>query len=196
MSVVSHQTIKLSRGKHPSPERGACVMELASMLAGESFSDHPVAVSPLLGALMRRYNDYIDDERRQDLYAYASRLVGTRARPAVECRRATRLSRWISEIPGAGIPRSLPTRYLRGLVRLVSPAVPVGDPLALSVDSKLEARFTSLAQRAIKALPPPNDQTHAAVLRLVDELIGIGNAEDPVVDARPECQLALQRARS
>jgi hypothetical protein len=35
MSVPNHQTIKLSKGKHTSPEEGACVMELASMLAGE-----------------------------------------------------------------------------------------------------------------------------------------------------------------
>jgi hypothetical protein len=39
MSPVSHQTIKLSKGKHRAPEDGACVMELASMLAGESFTD-------------------------------------------------------------------------------------------------------------------------------------------------------------
>jgi len=41
MGPVTHQTIRLSRGKHSSPEEGACVMELASMLAGEPFSDHP-----------------------------------------------------------------------------------------------------------------------------------------------------------
>jgi hypothetical protein len=35
MSSVSYQTIKLSKGKHASPEDGACVMELASMLGGE-----------------------------------------------------------------------------------------------------------------------------------------------------------------
>ena len=39
MSPVSYQTIKLSKGKHTSPEEGACVMELASMLAGETFTD-------------------------------------------------------------------------------------------------------------------------------------------------------------
>jgi hypothetical protein len=30
MPPVSYQTIKLSKGKHASPEDGACVMELAS----------------------------------------------------------------------------------------------------------------------------------------------------------------------
>ena len=41
MTCTTHQTVKLSRGKHDSPDEGACVMELASMLAGEDFSDHP-----------------------------------------------------------------------------------------------------------------------------------------------------------
>jgi hypothetical protein len=31
----------LSPGKHPSPRTGACFMELASLLAGERWSDHP-----------------------------------------------------------------------------------------------------------------------------------------------------------
>jgi hypothetical protein len=34
------------RGQHANPERGVCVMELASMLAGEPFTDHPRSVCP------------------------------------------------------------------------------------------------------------------------------------------------------
>lgn len=75
--TVSHQTVRLSRGKHRSPEDGACVMELASMLAGEPFSDRPRSVCPVIGAFMRIYNDRLDDERRQDLYEWAARVVGT-----------------------------------------------------------------------------------------------------------------------
>ena len=80
MSPVSYQTIKLSKGKHSSANDGACVMELASMLAGEPFTDHPAAVCPVIGSFMRAYNDSIDDRRRQDLYAYAARVVGSRSR--------------------------------------------------------------------------------------------------------------------
>lgn len=53
-------------------------MELASMLAGEAFSDHPRSVCPVIGAFLRTYNDSIDDERRQALYPYASKVVGSR----------------------------------------------------------------------------------------------------------------------
>ena len=37
MSQVNHQTVQLKAGRHRSPEEGACVMELESMLAGERF---------------------------------------------------------------------------------------------------------------------------------------------------------------
>ena len=36
----------LSRGRHRTPRRGACFMELASVLAGERWSDHPSALIP------------------------------------------------------------------------------------------------------------------------------------------------------
>ena len=90
MAPVTHQTIKLSKGKHASPEDGACVMELASMLAGEPFSDHPASACPVIGSFLRAYNDSIDDGRRQDLYALAARIVGSRRseerRVGKECR--------------------------------------------------------------------------------------------------------------
>src|ERR687885_2466316 len=75
-TIVSHQTVRLRRGKHASPEKGVCVMELASMLAGEPFSDRPQAVCPVIGAYLRSYNDVVDDDRRQDLYRYAAEAIG------------------------------------------------------------------------------------------------------------------------
>ncbi len=77
IDVTTHQTVRLRRGKHQSPRDGACVMELASMLAGEEFTDAPAAVCPILAAFMRAYNDAVDDDRRQDLYGFAARAVGT-----------------------------------------------------------------------------------------------------------------------
>jgi hypothetical protein len=74
----SHQTVRLARGKHFSPDRGVCVMELASMLAGEKFTDRPYAVCPVIGAFARGYNDACDAERRQALYGWAASAIGTR----------------------------------------------------------------------------------------------------------------------
>ncbi|MDQ2894470.1 MAG: hypothetical protein M3Y09_02295, partial [Actinomycetota bacterium] len=107
MSPVTHQTIKLSKGKHRSPEGGACVMELASMLAGEPFTDHPRSVCPAIGSFMRAYNDAIDDHRRQDLCAYAATVAGSRSGHEIEC---ARTDRWRSGQPKP----SLAGRYVVG----------------------------------------------------------------------------------
>lgn len=113
MAVVSHQTIRLSKGRHSSPESGACVMELASMLAGEQFTDHPRSVSRVIGAFLRCYNDMLDDTRRQDLYAYAAKVVGSASSPAVEYARTTRLAHW-AEARRAGQLRTRPTPACSG----------------------------------------------------------------------------------
>ena len=57
----SHQTIKLSAGRHRGAEHGACVMELASMLADRTFSDHPQSACPVIAAFLRSYNDHVND---------------------------------------------------------------------------------------------------------------------------------------
>jgi hypothetical protein len=73
----SHQTVRLTAGRHTGPDAGACVMELASMLAGEPFSDHPRSVCPAIATFLRHYNDRVDTDRRQDLYEIAALVVGT-----------------------------------------------------------------------------------------------------------------------
>src|ERR1700759_3249398 len=100
MSPVSYQTIRLSKGKHTGPEDGACVMELASMLADEPFTDHPASVCPVIGSFLRSYNDSIDRQRRQALYEYASRVVGSRAGAKTQQARATRLAAGAGEVEG------------------------------------------------------------------------------------------------
>jgi hypothetical protein len=84
MTAPSHQTVRLARGRHASRDAGVCVMELASMLADEPFSDRPRSISPTIGAFLRTYNDGLDDARRQDLYPVAAEIVGTSARRSVE----------------------------------------------------------------------------------------------------------------
>jgi hypothetical protein len=102
---ASHQTVRLARGRHPSPALGACVMELASMLAHERFSDRPASASPVIAALLRTYNDGLDDDRRQELYPLASLIVGTAAGRRVERERASRcieFARTLGTRPPAG----------------------------------------------------------------------------------------------
>ncbi len=159
MPQVSHQTIRLAKGKHQSAEQGACVMELASMLAGEPFSDHPQSVSAPIASFLRRYNDMLDDRRRQDLYPYAARVVGTTSTREVELARVRRLMAWADEMWAS---RRWPLRCRLGGLRR----------------SKARTNHPELAgSYAVRALPRMSDATHAAALALVDELIAMGPRE-------------------
>jgi hypothetical protein len=155
MSRVSHQTIKLSPGKHYSPDDGACVMELASMLAGEPFNDHPASVCPVLGSLLRSYNDSVDDDVRQDLYAYAAKVVGTRADAEVERRRSERVASWTYERRFRRMRRFLPEFAARRLCELKN----------LSLES--------IGTQAVRQIPRHSDETHHAMLGLIDDLLAI-----------------------
>ena len=68
----------LSRGKHRSARKGACFMEMASVLANEPWSDHPKCTHPLLAHLARLVNDYTSDDNRGELAVLIPSVVGLR----------------------------------------------------------------------------------------------------------------------
>jgi hypothetical protein len=170
MVPVTHQTIKLSKGKHTSKEHGACVMELASMLADEPFSDHPASVCPVIASVLRAYNDSLDDRRRQDLYGYAAKVVGSRGSAELEALRAEHVSAWVAESKSRRWTHFLIPARLRAL----SPKPPL-DVLASS---------------AVRSLSIHDDRTHTKMLALVDALLAMGppapeSGTTPVVAAHP-----------
>lgn len=67
---------QLSRGKHRSPRKGACFMELASYLAGERWSDQPACTHPLLASLARLVNDHTSDAGRGRLVTLVPSVIG------------------------------------------------------------------------------------------------------------------------
>ena len=117
------------------------------MLAGERFTDAPASVCPVIRDFLRSYNDRIDDGRRQDLYACAAAIVGSRSTPLVErerlrlCAEVMHTVRWRWA--------SLPTFPLFPLARHA--AMRVGWALATGGDSE-----------------------HARALALVDDLLQAG----------------------
>lgn len=66
----------LGRGKHRTPRKGACFMELASYLAGEKWSDHPSCTHPLLAMLARAVNDLTSDAGRPRLAVLVPSVIG------------------------------------------------------------------------------------------------------------------------
>jgi hypothetical protein len=69
----------LSRGKHRNMRKGACFMEMASVLAGERWSDHPKCTQPLLAELARYVNDCTSDDNRHELVELIPSVVGMRS---------------------------------------------------------------------------------------------------------------------
>ncbi len=126
------------------------------MLAGEPFSDHPRTVSAAIGSFLRNLNDLLDDDRRQALYAYAARCVGTADTPGVELARAEHLVRWGDERWAARARHSFADRFRRRAARERRRVAPV-----------------PAARYAIGALGPITDENQRAALTLVDELIAI-----------------------
>jgi len=119
MTQAAYQTVRLAKGRHDSPARGVCVMELASMLSGGRFTDHPRDVCPVIAGFLRSYNDLLPDDDRDELYAYASLAIGTAAPRSVRVRRARRVLAW----GNGGRPRRRPLVRLRPWDFVLLPAV-------------------------------------------------------------------------
>ena len=118
------------------------------MLAGEHFTDSPQSVCPVVRDFLRSYNDRIDDVRRQDLYACAAAVVGSRSSACVERERL---------LLCADATRSAPWRWAS---LLTFPVVPL-------------RRYA--AMRAGWALAIDHDSGHNRALALVDDLLNAGH---------------------
>jgi hypothetical protein len=130
-------------------------MELASMLAGVRFGDRPASVCPVIGAILRAYNDNVDDRRRQDLYRFAADAVNTRRNYHAQRRRADAALAW-----------ALARHASRGGT-VLAPPDPEGprDEIGYYVVGALVGRGS---RRGCWS-----DEEHAAMIALLDELIEI-----------------------
>ena len=128
-------------------------MELASLLAGERFSDHPESVCPVIAAFLRSYNDGVDDERRQDLYRFAAASVGTRSTGRAERRRARLALRWAVERQALGRGRG-----------------PLQQSIAMTHGPEEAGRVAGRV--AVRLVADGWPGVHAAALAFVERLIG------------------------
>jgi hypothetical protein len=104
---------QLSRGKHRSPRKGACFMEMASYLAGERWSDHPACTHPLLAALARLVNDHTSDGGRGELIPLVPSVIGlTTDDPHVDVRITLRAATTALPIASADRQRVLAVSVL------------------------------------------------------------------------------------
>jgi len=121
------------------------------MLADEPFSDRPATASPVVAALLRTYNDGLDDERRQDLYPLAALVVGSASTRAIEEERVNRCLTFASQL-GPRLPRG---RAAIGLASAeASGSLAALAALATGPSREVHERTLSLA-RELATLRPP-----------------------------------------
>jgi len=171
MTDVSFQTVRLARGRHRAPQDGACVMELASMIAHEPFTDQPDSVCRVIAAVLRSYNDAVNDARRQDLYGCAAAVLGTRAPDSVERARAAHCLLAIEELRDA---RETSWRWRVSWASRRSIAAMRAHTALASAPS---SRFGFFVGGAFSAA---GERGHRRLLSLIEELVAIQGSERPV----------------
>jgi hypothetical protein len=122
----------LSRGKHHSARKGACFMEMASVLANEPWSDRPSCTHPLLADLARLVNDNTSDRSRGELAVLIPSVVGLRGGGLV----------WVVEVTAAiathaiaDVPESSQRALAVALIRCNELAASVDPHVVIGTDA-------------------------------------------------------------
>jgi hypothetical protein len=161
------ESLRLAPGSHSSPREGICAVELASMLAGERFSDRPRCVCRVVAGFLRTLNDRVPHADRKRLIAYAERVVGSRAEQRVTHARRDVCLLWA----GAHLRGGLCGRFLDRLLMRARILVVVGLRQAI----RLDEGAGEYAARVVFAR-----HGTAEALALLDRLLEAAPLADPV----------------
>jgi hypothetical protein len=132
----------LSRGKHRNPRRGACFMEMVSLLAGQRWSDHPGCTHPLLAEMARLVNDAVTDRARPQLVPLIPSVIGLTSDDlhmdvAIALRSA-----------GVALPIAAEPRQ-----RVLATAVLACERVLAGLDSRDPDLLSSLSRQALNQVP-------------------------------------------
>ncbi len=144
----------LSRGKHRNSRKGACFMEMASVLAGEKWSDHPHCTHPLLADLARHINDATSDDNRHQLALLIPEVVGlTSDDPRVDARIALRCAT-------AALPVSSEERQ-----NALAVAVLTADCVLAGLDDRPVGDLEPGSRAALESAPRATQWAHGFIRR-------------------------------
>lgn len=155
--------LRLAPGRHGSPGEGVCVVELASLLARERFSDRPRCVCPVIAAFLRGWNDRSAYADRQRLRPYAARIVGSRADALVTRERRELCLEWAD----VSLPRGPVRRFLTRMAMRVRIANLCGPVEAIRLDE-------GAGDLAARVLSGRRDVERAFVL--LDAMLALGGS--------------------
>ena len=195
----------LSRGKHRRPKQGACFMEMASVMAGEKWSDHPGCTHPVLAELARLVNDNSTDEHRSELAVLVPTAVGlSPGSPDQDLRWTVGLTSAIAAYAVTRVPQPSQRALAAGLLtmqRVMEARGLVGVPGTERIDAALadvpeEVRFArrlsdgrAVSDRLVRSQVAP------AVARSAVKGLVTGHEPDPDHALRALLESALDVAR-
>ena len=169
----------LSPGKHRSPRTGACFMELASLLAGERWSDHPACTHPLLAAVARHVNDHTSDAGRQRLTNLIPSVIGLTGDDLhIDARIALRSA--TMALPVVAAERQ----------RIMAVSVLTCERVLADLDGRVPGSLEEQSRRALAKVPrPPSGPTGSPA----------GSGPPPRASAarprRPSCRMPCRGSR-
>jgi len=144
----------LSRGKHRNSRKGACFMEMASVLAGERWSDQPRCTHPLLAELARHVNDCTSDDHRQQLAVLIPSVVGlTSDDPRVDARIALRCAQ-------AALPVASQERQ-----NVMAVSILTAECVLAGLDGRLVGNLEEGSRQALASAPHAAEWAHDFVRR-------------------------------
>lgn len=186
----------LSRGKHRSPRKGACFMEMASVLADEPWSDHPACTHPLLAQLARLVNDHTSDDHRGELAVLIPDVVGVGGEGLTW---EVALTAAVAAEAVLDVPAEQQRALAAGLVRCEQLAAPedVARIRAALDQVPAAARWARGFSEGWRPLRPRQFRRRSAptVMRCAVQGITTGVAPDPDARLRDLLQAALAVAR-
>jgi hypothetical protein len=169
---MNARTVRLAKGGHKPGEGKACLLEVVSMLAGEPFSDDPECACPVLASFGRRTNDWLNDDERQLLWQFTTRIVGSRADRETEQRRAYRMADWaVREVAPLALEaqgRGEEAAKLRALDPVVDKATARADANAAYAAANRNQLFQmsiDLLDELCPPAPPPDDAITEQIAR-------------------------------
>ena len=180
MTKLNLDTLILAKGGHDSPDDGACLLEAASMLAGEPFGDMPVCVSPVLIAYGQGLNDALPDDKRQLLKPYVPQLLNTAGDGLDEVRGYLALD-WLIRVYTPAWLRLVPALTAQADLLAQHPpivdletAAHVGDIVreaASQASAAYSAAYSAADSAARSALAPTVDALQDSAISLLGTMI-------------------------
>jgi hypothetical protein len=164
-------SVRLEPGSHRSPHDGVCIVELASMIGGEPFTDRPDCVCPVIAGFLRSWNDRAGYSDRQRLRPYAERVVGTGGFRRISRIRRDLCLRWA----GADTDRGPVSRVVDRLVMRMRIAWAVGLLPAFRLNEGAGAYAAQVCFASGGA---------GEAFALLDRMLEVGGAPEPLTRPR------------